>query len=33
MTRGLVVIERVYWDEKRMLAMADQLVGLLIGLK
>ncbi|WP_342640991.1 TetR/AcrR family transcriptional regulator [Rhodoligotrophos ferricapiens] len=33
MTRGLVVIERVYGDEKRMRAMADLLVGLLIEQK
>ncbi|HYG43928.1 MAG TPA: helix-turn-helix domain-containing protein [Bordetella sp.] len=31
MTRGLVVIERVYQDEKRMRAMADALVGLLVA--
>lgn len=31
MTRGLVVIERVYQDDKRMRAMADLLVGQLLG--
>lgn len=33
MTRGLVVIERIYRDEKRMRAMADLLIGLLLGQK
>jgi AcrR family transcriptional regulator len=31
MTRGLVVIERVYGDEKRMRAVADSLVTSLLG--
>jgi AcrR family transcriptional regulator len=30
MTRGLVVIERVYQDEKRMRALADQLIDLVL---
>ena len=30
-TRGLVVIERVYQDKKRMLATADSLIALLVG--
>lgn len=30
MTRGLVVIERIYREERRMKATADQLIGLLI---
>jgi AcrR family transcriptional regulator len=30
MTRGLVVVERVYQDEKRMRAMADQLIELVL---
>lgn len=31
MTRGLVVIERVYQDDKRLRAMADLFVGQLLG--
>lgn len=31
MTRGLVVIERVYQDEKRMRANADALIGVLLA--
>lgn len=30
MTRGLVVIERVYQDDKRLRAVADQLIGVLV---
>jgi AcrR family transcriptional regulator len=30
MTRGLVVIERIYQDERRMRSMADLLVGLVL---
>jgi len=30
MTRGLVVIERVYGDEKRLRSMAESLIGLLL---
>jgi TetR/AcrR family transcriptional repressor of nem operon len=33
LTRGLVVIERVYRDEKRMRSMADLLTGLLLDPK
>lgn len=33
MTRGLVVIERVYRDEKRMRAMGNELITLLLGPK
>ena len=32
-TRGIVVIERVYQDEKRLRSMADMLITLLLGQK